>query len=368
MNKNHETPNKSRKKAAILIGVACIIVVLLCGMGAPFLFMSAKGDTIVRIPRDANDKQLSDTLSKYFDKSYSDKVMTIFHSLGADAATRHGAYNIEDGMSPLKAGRLLARGPQTPVKITINGFRSLDLMCERIAKKMNFKPEELKNTITDSVTLANYGLKPSQAMALFLDDTYLLYWDSTPNALVHKIGKHYQEVWNDERKRKADALGISPAEAVIIASIADEETLKADEKGIITRLYLNRLQKGMKLQADPTVRFALNDFTIRRVTTPMLSVNSPYNTYKYAGLPPGPIRTTSVSTIDALLDSKPHPYMYMCAKEDFSGYHNFSESYEEHMQNARRYQQKLNEIGIKGTSDKTPQTENKNDTDSDIPQ
>ena len=134
---------------------------------------------------------------------------------------------------------------------------------------------------------------------------------------------------------------------MIVASIVDEETNKADEKGKIGRLYINRLNKGMKLQADPTVKFALGDFSLRRIRKNHLSVNSPYNTYRNTGLPPGPIRTTSVATIDRILDSEPSDHIYMCAKEDFSGYHNFAASYSEHMANARKYQQALNKRGIK---------------------
>ena len=134
---------------------------------------------------------------------------------------------------------------------------------------------------------------------------------------------------------------------MIICSIVDEESNAKSEKGTIGRLYINRLKKGMKLQADPTVRFALNDFTIRRVTRNHLTVDSPYNTYQVEGLPPGPIRTTSVETIDAVLNSQPNDYLYMCAKEDFSGTHNFAADYATHQENARRYQNALNERGIK---------------------
>lgn len=309
--------------------------------------MSAKAQTMVRIPRQATEQQLTDTLHKYFDESYSGKVLSVVKALGTDIKTRHGAYSIAEGMSPLEAGRLLARGQQTPVKLTINGFRSIDLLSERIAKKMTFSADDFKKVLTDSSTLAQYGLKPSEALAMMLDDTYYVYWDATPTEVIEKIGSNYKNVWNAERTAKAKSLGITPAQALIICSIADEESNKVDEKGTITRLYLNRLQKGMKLQADPTVRYAIGDFTIKRVTKPMLSTDSPYNTYLHAGLPPGPIRTTSTTTLDALLDSKPHDYLYMCAKEDFSGYHNFASTYEEHMENAARYQQRLNELDIK---------------------
>lgn len=346
-NTGESTQNRFGKRAGIFTGIIGVILLVMCILVSPFIFMTAKAQTTIYIPRNGTEEMLRDSLAKYFDNDYAGKVMKVVSLLGPDMSSRHGAYAIEKGMTPAQAGHLLARGKQTPVRLTINGFRSREVMADRISRKMNFTKDELLRVLMDSTVMARYGLKPEQALSLFIDDTYYVYWDASPLEVVNKIGEHYNKVWNSERTIKANALGLSPAEVMIICSIADEETQKADEKDTITRLYLNRLQKGMKLQADPTVRFALNDFTIKRVTTPMLSTDSPYNTYKHSGLPPGPIRTTSVQTIDALLDSKPNPYLYMCAKEDFSGYHNFAETYEEHKINAERYQQKLNELGIK---------------------
>lgn len=344
------TSNKNAtlsKQKAVIMSVCALCAVGLAIWICPYIMKGAPSTARILIPRECTTEQLSDTLTKHCGEGYAAKVMKVISLLNSDIATRHGAYTIEKGTSPLSAGRLIARGEQTPVKITVNGFRSKELMAERIAKKMNFSADDFLRTLSDPKTLAEYNLEPGQEMALFLDDSYLVYWDASPAEVIEKIGENYKKVWNKTRTDKARKLGLTPAEAIIICSIADEETSKQDEKGRIARLYVNRLQKGMKLQADPTVRYALGDFTIKRVTRPMLTIDSPYNTYMHKGIPPGPIRTTGVSTIDALLDSKPSSDLYMCAKEDFSGYHNFAATYTEHEANAKRYQKKLNDLNIK---------------------
>lgn len=342
-NKNAALP----KKKIIILSICALCVIVAVIFTAPYLFTGAPKTAEICLPRGCTPEQLTDSLKKHLGDGYTSRVMKVVSLLGSKVADRHGRYTIEEGMSPLTAGRILARGEQTPVKLTVNGFRSVQLLAERISRKMAFSPQDFMCALTDPKTLDKYGLKPGQEMALFLDDTYLVYYYATPQEVIEKIGDNYKKVWKGSRTEKAKKLGLTPADAIIICSIADEETAKSDEKGRITRLYLNRLQKGMKLQADPTVRFAIGDFTIKRVTRPMLSTDSPYNTYRHEGLPPGPIRTTSVATIDALLDSKPSDDLYMCAKEDFSGYHNFSSSYAEHKDNAKRYQKKLNELNIK---------------------
>ena len=166
-------------------------------------------------------------------------------------------------------------------------------------------------------------------------------------ALVKKIGENYRKVWNTSRMDKAKQLGLSPSDIMIIASIVDEETAKEEDKGKIGRLYINRIKKGMKLQADPTVKYAVGDFSLRRIRGEHLKKESPFNTYLHTGLPPAPIKTTSVATIDSILNSKPNDYLYMCAKDDFSGYHAFASTYQDHLKNARADQRALNKRGIK---------------------
>lgn len=335
-----------RRFRMVALWLLAAVVILGCVSMLPMMVSGADRDAVIRIPADATEKNLADSLTRYLGEAYSDKVMKLVRMRKINIKERHGAYMIPKGTSPFRAMRKLGRGAQQPVRLTINGFRSLDTMAERIAARLDSNKEELLKAFTDEKNLAPYGLTSAQAPALFLDDTYEVYWTATPEELMKKIGENYLNVWNDERRKKAEALGLSPADVATIASITDEETTKKDEKGRIGRLYINRLNKGMRLQADPTVRFAAGDFTIRRVRKEHLNVESPYNTYRHAGLPPGPIRTTGVETIDLILDSKPSDDLYMCAREDFSGYHNFASEYGEHMQNALRYQHALDTRGI----------------------
>jgi UPF0755 protein len=178
-------------------------------------------------------------------------------------------------------------------------------------------------------------------------DTYEVYWNTSIENLMSRLKKEHDKFWNNSRQEKASAIGLTPNEVCTLASIIDEETSNNPEKPMIARMYLNRLAKGMALQADPTIKFALKDFALKRIYHNMLNTDSPYNTYRYAGLPPGPIKVASVAGIDAVLNAAKHNYLYMCAKEDFSGTHNFASTYSEHLRNAAKYSKALNERGIK---------------------
>lgn len=338
---------RNRLTFLIFSAIAGILFLTAVLFFAPYFFTGTASAAVIRIPREATSSTLLDTLQKYFEPQYAERTMTAFNRLGRKASERYGAYEVPEGASPVEAARILSRGAQTAIPLTINGVRKLDTFLPRIARKFNFSTDELTGLLNDSTLMASYGLTTEQAPALFLNDTYYLYWNSSALDLINKLGDNYKKFWTDSNKEKARQLGLTPAEVVTIASIVDEETNAESEKGRIGRLYINRLQKGMKLQADPTVRFALNDFTIRRITHAHLSAPGPYNTYRVKGLPPGPIRTVSTRTIQDVLDSNPSDDLYMCAKEDFSGTHNFASTYEQHLANARRYQQALDERGIK---------------------
>lgn len=336
---------KNRKNiiTAVAIGVMAVVALFV------WIFMfsgKTPSSALIKIPSNATPALLQDSIAKYLGDSYASKVTRLVRLRGTDLALRHGAYLVEAGWSPLDAMRRLTGGPQYPLTVTINGFRQRQVLEDKIAAKFDFTPDSLASVMADAVLLEKYGLNPQQSMSLFLNDSYDFFWSVSPDQIIAKVGSHYLDVWNKSRRDKAAALGLTPAEVMTLASIVDEETNAKEEKGIIGRLYVNRLKIGMPLQADPTVRFACGDFSVKRITLKMTKTDHPYNTYKYKGLPPGPIRTTSVETIDAILDSQPNDYIYMCAKEDFSGRHNFAKTYAEHEANARRYKRELDRRGI----------------------
>ena len=336
-----------RCRLAIYIALGILLVGGICAaIIAPYFLTGTASAAVIKIPRQATAANITDTLSKYFGTDFAGRATTAFTKLVKDPAERYGAYDIPEGTSPVKAARILARGSQTQLTLTINGVRQFMPFADRIAAKFDFSGDDLRQALSDPELMQQYGLTTEQAPSLFLNDSYYLYWTDSPRTLIEKVGANYNRVWNDTRRAKADSLGLTPAQVMTIASIVDEETNQISEKGRIGRLYINRLNAHMRLQADPTVRYALQDFTIKRVSGANLQAPGPYNTYRVYGLPPGPIRTTSVATIDAILDSKPSDDLYMCAREDFSGFHNFASDYATHMANARRYQQALDSLGI----------------------
>lgn len=331
---------------------ALVILFLLAGIILLYIFLpvaanKSEKSALIRIPQKASVEMVKDSIAKYLGDDYARNFALVAKMRGSDFSRRHGAYMIDSGMPPLKSERLLSTGSQFPLTVVINGARGVDILTQRITKNLDISPDSLKTRLQDPEILKEYDLRPSDALALFIDDSYQVYWNIAPEKLIKKIGANYKKIWNTERLNKAQNLGLTPAEVIVLASIVDEETNKQDEKPKIARLYINRLNKGMKLQADPTVKFALGDFALRRIRSEHLKVDSPYNTYSIAGLPPGPIRTVTVADIDAVLNAPSHDYLYMCAKDDFSGYHNFAKDYASHMQNAKKYQKALNRKNIK---------------------
>ena len=202
------------------------------------------------------------------------------------------------------------------------------------------------NQLTDTTFLLETGLNANNVSCLFIPNTYEFYWNTSAKEFVDRMQKEYNKFWNKERLKKSAAIGLTKFEVSALASIVEIESYKKDERPIIAQLYLNRLKKRMKLQSDPTIIFAIGDFTIRRVLTKDLKIKSPFNTYLHKGLPPGPICIPSVNAIDAVLNATKNNYLFMCAKEDFSGYHNFAKTSREHSKNARKYRRALNKRKI----------------------
>lgn len=339
--------NKRKRVVVIALSVAAAVLLLLGSAVAPLFMRSTYPETIIMVNENGNLSEMGETLSQHYDNSQSGKVILAAKLMGPLFKLRPGAYLIPAGSSPFQTARLLGRGGRHIVTVSLNNIRTPEQLAERVASQMNFSKEEFLAALNNDELARTYGLTRDNIMALFIADNYDFYWETSPENFIRKIGENYTRFWNEERRGKAARLGLSPAEISIIASIADEESNKGDEKGKICRLYYNRVKKGMKLQADPTVKYALGDFDIKRITGEMLKTASPYNTYHVAGLPPGPIRITDKRTVDAFLNSEATTDLYMCAREDFSGYHNFSASYDEHLANAKRYQDKLNQLDIR---------------------
>ena len=258
-----------------------------------------------------------------------------------------GRYAIDPDVSTYQLFGLLKGGRQTPMMLTIPETRTISRMAALLGRKLMADSADLADEWLDANSLEKMEADTATLPCLFIPNTYEVYWNISPSKLMERMKKEHDAFWNKERRDKAARLGLTPNEVTILASIVDEETANVAEKNMVAGLYLNRLRKPMLLQADPTVKFAVGDFTLRRILSKHLSVDNPYNTYRHMGLPPGPIKVASVAGIDAVLNATQHNYLYMCAKEDFSGTHNFAATIQEHMQNARRYQKALNERNIR---------------------
>lgn len=259
-----------------------------------------------------------------------------------------GRYAIEPNEGQLATYRKLAVGTQSPVNLTIPSVRTIDKLAGVLGKKLMIDSTAILSALQDSAYCAALSYDTATIMALFIPNTYQVYWNISLDDFMKRMQKENKHFWNENnRSELAKQTGFSQNEIMTLASIVEEETANDAEKTMVAGMYINRLQQQMPLQADPTVKFALKDFSLRRIYHKHLAVNSPYNTYLHVGLPPGPIRIPRVVTIDAVLRYTKHNYLYMCAKEDFSGTHNFAATYAEHLQNARKYTQALNERSIK---------------------
>jgi len=327
-----------------------LIAVVIAGLVYYYFFSSmlkGGGNSVVCIDNDDNIDSVYAKLEPVASSAGIAGFRTIVrHSSYADNI-KTGRYVIEAGNGAFTVFRKMKNGLQTPVSLTIPEARTAGRLAGAIARKMMVDSLTLCKALTDSATCAKYGYTPKTMICMFIPNTYDIYWNSSVDKLLDRMNKESASFWTSERTRKAEAMGMTKEQVMTLASIVDEETANTAEKPMIAGMYCNRLKAGMPLQADPTIKFALNDFGIRRIYRNMLAVNSPYNTYKNTGLPPGPIKIPSIAGVDAVLNHAHHNYLYMCAKEDFSGTHNFAVTYDEHLSNAERYSKALNARGIK---------------------
>ncbi len=272
--------------------------------------------------------------------------MQVAYSMKYENHVKPGKYRLHNGMGNKKLIRMLALGEQEPVKIAFQNVRLKETFAGMVGKKLEADSTSIIHLLDSAAYLKPFGFTPDDVYVVFMPNSYKMYWNGSAEKFFARMNDEYQKFWTPERKEQAKTAGLTPVQVSILASLVDAEALHDSEMPTIAGLYLNRLNRGMKLEADPTVIFALKDFTIKRVLNKYLVFNSPYNTYLNTGLPPGPIMMPSVNAVKAVLNYKKHNYIYMCAK-DFSGYHNFATNMADHLVNARKFHQALNDRNIK---------------------
>jgi UPF0755 protein len=345
-------PVQEMKKKSILYIISAAGVILIAG--SILIYRTIFGITIhaddppqvLIIPTGSSYEQVVDSLVS----SHIIKNTKVFDWVSKKknypALVKPGRYVIDKDFSCNSLVNMLRSGHQTPVRITFQNIRTLNQLAGKIGKLIEADSAQIMSFLSDESNYASDGFKKETIIAVFIPNTYEIYRNTDARGLYARMLKEYRKFWNDQRLSSARGKGLNPIEVSILASIIDDEVAKPDEKPRIAGVYLNRLKQGIPLQACPTIKFALNDFTITRVLYIHLQTDSPYNTYKHNGFPPGPIGCPSIEGIDAVLNAESHDYLYFAARADFSGYHNFSRTLAEHNHYAAIYQKELNKRKI----------------------
>lgn len=329
------------------IAIACCIATIL-GYGY-YIVMLQKVDIketgFLYITPEDNSTSVAQKLSAITDSSTKGFELLAKHNK-FDNRKRSGRFAINNGDNMHTIYRRIVSNEQAPVKLVIPATRTVAQLTGAISRQLMFDSLELNEFLTKPIYYRSIGYKEETLPSLFIPNTYEVYWNIKPENLLTRLMKERRNFWNEKRLAKAKELNMTPEEVATLASIIDEETNSFEEMPTVAGMYINRLKRGMPLQADPTVKFAIGDPTRKRILKKDLETDSPYNTYKYKGLPPGPLRIPTIQAIESVLNYTKHNYLYMCAKEDFSGMHNFAKTLSEHNENARRYQQALNRLNI----------------------
>lgn len=333
---------KVGKIIIIIFAIAFIIVGIRAYQLYQYVFReNVKIDYVLYIPDNSTFNQVSDSLINN-DVLVSEKAFKwIAKKKSYKSSIKPGRYQLKKGMNTNEVVNMLRGGLQTPLNVTFNNIRTKEQLADKVSKYIWADSASVVLLFDDQSQIEKFGFNQETYPAMFIPETYQFYWTTSSEEFAKRMKKEYDNYWNAERKEKAEKINLSPVEVSILASIVQEETAKKDELKKVAGLYINRLKKGMYLQADPTVKYAIGDFTIKRVLTKHLEIDSPYNTYKHAGLPPGPINFPETFSIDAVLNYEDHKYLFMCAKEDFSGYHNFAITLSQHNRNAAKYRAAL---------------------------
>lgn len=341
-------------KQYLKFGLVIFVVGLL--VGVLFLFryyilfrasnVTVKSETLIYIPTGSSYNDVLSILEKSKVIKSTERFKRVASYYDYPKTIKPGCYAFRPGMSNSSMVKMLKYGHQKPVKVTFTGMRTWQQLAQHIGAQIEADSLSLLHYFMADTVALNRGFTPATFMAMFIPNTYEFYWNTNALGFINRMQKEYNRFWNDNRVQQSSALGLTPIEVSTLASIVEEETNVKSEMPIIAGVYINRLHKGIPLQADPTVKFAVGDFSIRRVLTRHLAVDSPYNTYRYKGLPPGPIRIPSAFVIDAVLNAQKHNYLYFCASPDFSGRHLFAKRLAEHNRNAAEYRRALNKVKI----------------------
>ena len=343
---------KTTKRLLYTGFIIAVIAIAVCGTIAYYaIYMpnfKMKETKYVYIYEDNKDfKILCQELSDSVGCSNIDFFEILAKFRGYPENMKSGRYAIEPGMNNNTVLNHLRRGQQAPIRLTFNNMRLISDLTDRLSGQLMIGNDDLLAYLVNEDYCESLGFTTTTIKTMFIPNTYEVYWNIQADKLIERMKREYDAFWTKERLKKAENIRLSPVEVSILASIVEEETAMPEEYPVVAGLYINRLYKGMPLQADPTVKYAVGDFSLRRILNIHLEVESPYNTYLNEGLPPGPIRIPSVRGIDAVLNHTQHNYLYMCAKEDFSGRHNFAVTLKEHNRNADKYRAELNRRGIR---------------------
>lgn len=314
---------------------------------SPNLNLDAEKSAVLLIPKGATYQTVLDSLNKQ--NLIHDQISFGFLSkfMKYRELVKPGRYEIPPNADNKSIISKLRSGDQDEVKVTFNNIRLKEDLAERLSQNLSIDKEALLAKLNDPAVCEKYGFTTDNIMCMFLPDTYFMWWTLSEDEFLDRMKYEYKTFWNDDRLAKAKSTSMSPIKVGIMASIVQSETNKSDEQPTVAGVYVNRIKQGIPLQADPTVKFAVGDFGLRRILNVHLKVDSPYNTYKIQGLPPGPIALPEKKAIDAVLNYGKHSYIYFCAKEDFSGYHNFATTLSEHNANARKFHNAMNKRGIR---------------------
>ncbi|MCC8088548.1 MAG: endolytic transglycosylase MltG [Rikenellaceae bacterium] len=323
----------------VIIGVACFVTF------KNYTSVAVHEAGVLFFPTGSTFDQQLDTLRANGNIENFDRLVK-YLNLRKVNNIKPGRYALPKGMTYNELGIKLRTGNQDAVNVTFNNIRTREKLAGVVSKYIEADSLSLINALHNKDIAYSYGFDEANFMSMFIPDTYKLYWNTDAEGFIDRMFKEYTRFWNDSRMEKLKNSGLTREQVSILASIVAEETVMKDEMPRVAGVYLNRLRIGMLLQADPTVKYAVGDFTLRRILNKHLETDSPYNTYMYSGLPPGPICVPPVAAIDAVLEPEEHNYLYFCAKDDFSGYHNFAVNHAQHIRNRNAYINALNQRGI----------------------